>query len=406
MDKLFIHLTDEEQVECLLVPEQNPLSIRQLRVSLSDAAGYGHGRQIVVLVPSERVILTEVTVPTSNRQRQLQAVPYLLEDLLVEDVDQLHFALGSYQGGKVAVAAVAHEQMRRWMNQLAKAGIQTKFMVPDLLALPFSEGAWSIMLTGDVAKVRTGLQSGFSCDAENLPVILEQALEQTGENRPRHLRVTDCRDKPDLTLEAVLPQGLEYQVAGCDQGVLALFVQGYQDESSHSINLLQGQYSQRERLSKLWRPWRPAAALLIALLVVQGVMAGVEYQRLSAEKERLAKQVVENFRQGFPEIKRIVNPKLQAERSLKSLRGEGGGVGLLALLADTGPILQSLPDARLLGISYKEGKLILGMQLKNLQLLDELEQRLKQKSSLTVEVLSASSRNKHVEARIKIGAGR
>ncbi len=405
MDKLFIHLTEQEQVECLQVVEQSQLSARQIRVSLSEATGYGLGRQIVVLVPSEQVILTEVAVPTSNRQRQAQAVPYLLEDLLADDVEQLHFALGSYQDGKVVVATVAHEQMRRWMERLAEAGIQAKLMVPDLLALPFSEEMWSVVLTGDIAKVRTGLQSGFSCDIENLSVLLEQALEHEGENRPQRLQVTDCRDSKKVTLDSILPSGVEYEQARCDEGFLPLFARGYRDESARSINLLQGQYSQRERLGKLWRPWRPAAALLVALLVVQGVTASVEYQRLSAEKEQLANQVERNFRQGFPEIKRIVNPKLQAERGLKSLRGQGGGAGLLALLADTGPVLQGMPDAQLQGISYKEGKLVLGMQLKSLQQLDELEQKLKQKSSLSVEVLSASSRNKHVEARIKIGAG-
>ncbi len=405
MDRLFIHLTEEEQVECLLVAEQNQPPIRQVCASLTEAAGYGHGRQVIVLVPSEQVILTEVAVPTSNRQRQAQAVPYLLEDLLVDDVDRLHFALGSYQGGKVKVAAAAHEQMRRWMQRLAEAGIQTKFMVPDLLALPFSEEMWNIVLTGKIAMVRTGLQSGFSFDVENLPVLLEQALEQAGENRPQHLQVMDCRDNQDVALETVLPQGVEYRMSGCDKGLLPLLAQGYRDDSSHLINLLQGQYSQRERLSKLWRPWRLAAALLAALLVVQGVMAGVEYQRLSLEKKRLVKQVEENFRQGFPAIKRIVNPKLQAERSLKSMRGQGSGAGFLVLLADAGPVLQGIPGAELQGVNYKEGTLILGMQLKSLQQLDELEQKLKQKPTLTVEVLSASSRSKHVEARIKIGAG-
>ncbi len=405
MDKLFIHLTSEELVECLLDEEQGQLSTHPVRVSLSEAASRGAGRQVIVLAPSEQVVLTEVDVPTSNRQRQMQAVPYLLEDLLVEDVEQLHFALGDYQDGKVVVATVAHEQMRRWMERLAEAGIQTKLMVPDILALPFGEEIWSVVLVGDIAKVRTGWQSGFSCDAENLPVLLEQALEHAGDNRPQSLQVTDCRNSKTPAPEMFLPRDMEYRIVDCDESFLPLLARGYRDGNTHAINLLQGQYSQRERLSKFWRPWRPAAALLVALLAVQGVMAGVEYQRLSAEKAQLEKLVEENFRQGFPEIKRIVNPRLQAERALKSMQGQGGETDLLTLLAEIGPVLQSVPDARLQGLNYKEGKLVLGMRLESLQQLDELEQQLKQKSSLAVEVLSASSRNKHVEARIKIGAG-
>ncbi len=404
MDKLLIHLTDAEQVECLLVSEHPP-SAQQMKISLADAAGHGQGRQVIVLVPSEQVILTEVAVPTANRQRQRLAVPYLLEDLLVADVDQLHFALGSYEDGKVAVAVVAHEQMRHWMEQLAKAGIQPKFMAPDVLALPLREEAWSVALTGDMATIRTGLQSGFSCDADNLPLLLDQALQLAENRRPARLQVVDCREQKDVSLESLLPPAMEYRAEACDNGFLQLLAACFNEEFRPPINLLQGQYSQRERLSKLWRPWRPVAALLVALLIVQGVKAGVEYRRLSAENEQLVKQVGEAFRQGFPDIKRIVNPRLQAERRLESLRGEGGGADFLSLLARVGPVLQRVSDARLQGINYKAGQLILGMRLKNLQQLDKLEQQLKQEPALVVEVLSASSQNKHVEARIKIGAG-
>jgi len=406
MDKLFIYLTDEEQVECIQTGDQVQTASRQIRASLMDIASYLPGRQVIVLVPAERIILARVAVPTTNRQRQLQAVPYLLEDLLANDVEQLHFALGSYQDGEVTVAAVAHQQMRDWMERLAEAGIQTKFMVPDLLALPYSDETWSVALIGDVARVRHGPQSGFCCDTENLAMALERALEDAGENQPQSLKVTDCRDNMEIALEKLLPEGIKYLVTACDNGLLSQLAMGYQEGDSSSINLLQGGYSQRERLSKLWRPWRPAAALLVALLAVQGVMASVEYQRLNSKKEQLEKQIEESFHQGFPGIKRIVNPRLQAERSLKSLRARGsGGAGFLSLMVDVGPVLQSVPDALLQGISYKEGGLVLDMRLKNLQQLDELEQKLKQKSTLAVEVLSASSRSKDVEARIKIGVG-
>jgi len=132
--------------------------------------------------------------------------------------------------------------------------------------------------------------------------------------------------------------------------------------------------------------------------------AGVEYQRLKDEREVLAQQVEQTFRQGFPDIKRIVNPKLQAERRLESMRGAGGGAGFLTLLAEAGPVLKQVSGIQLRGLDYKGGKLVVGMQLKNLQQLDELEKKLKEKPELSVEVLSASSRDKHVEARIRIGA--
>ncbi len=406
MDKLFIHLTEQERVACLRVGERGESSASPQHLPLEEIASRASGCQVIVLVPADRVILTSVAVPTSNRQRQAQAVPYLLEELLADDVEQLHFALGSYREGEVAVAVVAHEQMRRWLERLTAAGIPVKLMVPDLLAIPLGEREWSVVVGEAVTWIRTGVQSGLCCDTENLSLLLGQLLQHAGDEEiPRHLKIADCRNHKEKALDTLLPQGVEFQRAECGASLLSRLAVGYEESGGNAINLLQGAYSQRERLGKLWRPWRPVAALLGALLLVQGAVAAVEYRRLSAEKERLVQQVEQSFRQGFPSIKRIVNPKLQAERALKSLRGQGGGAGFFALMAEAGPPLQSVSGATLKGINYKEGRMVLDIRLKSLQQLDELEQKLKQNTAQAIEVLSASSRNKHVEARIKIGGG-
>ena len=403
MDRLYIHLTDDEQLEYLRVEgEQRPVH-RPQRATLQEIAGYAHGCQVIVLVPAERMVLTTVSIPTSNRQRQMQAVPYLLEDLLADDVERLHFALGGYRNEEVAVAAVAHEQMRAWLERLSGVGIQTRTMIPDLLALPYAEGEWSVVVSDSVAWIRNSEQGGFCCDTANLATLLEQALTAAGEQRPQRLQMVDCRQHD--TQKELLPPELGHQATACEEGVLYLLASGYQSDADTPINLLQGRYSQRERLGKLWRPWRPAAALALALLVIQGVMAGMEYRRLSAEKQRLVDQVESSFRSGFPEIKRIVNPRLQAERALKELRGQGGGGGFLTILDSVGPVLAESGDTVLQGIGFKEGGLVLDLRLKDLQQLDGLEQKLKQTPQLQTEVLSASSRDGHVEARIRAVAG-
>ncbi len=403
MDRLYIHLTEDARPDCLLVKEGQRAARRVQGATLREIATQAHGCQVIVLVPAERMLLTTVSVPTSNRQRQLQAVPYLLEDLLVEDVERLHFALGSYRNGEVAVAAVSREQMQAWLDRLSAAGIQTRIMIPDLLTLPRAEGEWSVVAGERLSWIRSGEQEGFCCDTGNLAILLEQALAAAGEQRPQRLRLMECRREGARTAPP-LPD-LEWHITTCEDGVLSLFASGHRSSGDTSINLLQGRYSQRERLGKLWRPWRPAAALALALLLVQAVAAGVEYRLLAAEKQHLAEQVEGSFRAGFPEIKRLVNPRLQAERALKKLRGQGGGGGFLTLLADAGPVVAGVGDTALQGIGFKEGALVLDLRLKDLQQLDGLEQKLKQLPRLRTEVLSASSRDGHVEARIRVVAG-
>ena len=64
------------------------------------------GQRVVVLVSGADGLLTRVSIPGSSRQKLLRAVPYALEEQLSEDVDNLHFALGTTledEGWPVAV---------------------------------------------------------------------------------------------------------------------------------------------------------------------------------------------------------------------------------------------------------------------------------------------------------------
>ncbi len=91
------------------------------RDSLAEAATQSAGRRVVVLVPANDVLLTRAIVPTTNRQRARKALPFALEDLLAEDIDGLHFALGVRDAeGQWPVAVVARKRMDAWLQHIAR----------------------------------------------------------------------------------------------------------------------------------------------------------------------------------------------------------------------------------------------------------------------------------------------
>ena len=52
-------------------------------------------RPVSVLVPAADVVLKEVVLPAKPSRQILQALPYMLEDDVTEDIEQLWLALGS-----------------------------------------------------------------------------------------------------------------------------------------------------------------------------------------------------------------------------------------------------------------------------------------------------------------------
>ena len=199
-----------------------------------------------------------------------------------------------------------------------------------------------------------------------------------------------------------MPEGVAVEHAGCNGGLLALVASSGAPELR--LNLLQGEYSTRERVGRRLRPWYPAAALLALLVLVQIVRGTVDYVSLKHRDAALQTQIEAVFRGAFPEVRRIVNPRAQMQHRLDELRhlvGAGGG-GAFEMLAVAGPVLHASQGLQLQSLRYKVGQMDLELQLKDLQALDDLKQRLEKATSWKIEIQSASARADGVDARLLI----
>ena len=98
-DTLLIHYKpcDVQNVSWVFVDEHGKLTSKLSHGPLSDISALAKGRRTTILIDSSCVNLESVNVPSQNRQRQLQAVPFALEDNLAVDIEDMHFALGKKQ---------------------------------------------------------------------------------------------------------------------------------------------------------------------------------------------------------------------------------------------------------------------------------------------------------------------
>jgi len=355
------------------------------------------GERVIVLVPGEDVLLCQAEVPGQKRRLLAQAVPYALEEQLIDDVDEQHFALGATSGDQVNVAVVSHEKMQQWLALLQQAGIEADQIVTDILALPLAEDSWQLLQRNKRLLLRCGEQNGMALDVDIAAFSIKALLAEAGESRPASIKCQDFSGAglslPELDAELMLEpaSGLP---------VLAMAA-AYQEQNS--INLLQGQYSRRERISKYWRPWRAAAALLAVFIVVQFAGGIVDQQRLAAEKTALLAEIEQIYRQTFPEARKVVNAKVQMERALKSLRGGSStSEGFSELLAQAGEQFNQTDNLNIQRLSYKNGQLDVALFIGDLQQLDQLKQRLVDKAQMQVEIQSATAKDDRVEARLRI----
>jgi len=378
---------------------------------LSELAGLAGGCRVIVIVPGIELSLMSATVPSRNRQRILSAVPYILEDQLASDVEQLHFVIGAPDSsGQVASAVVEHQKMVQWLELLRSNGVEPHMIVADLCCLPVSDSSqWSLLLEGDTALLSTGHNQGFAMDTDNLVLMLRsvlQACEQSGD-APEQLRLVNtggAGSGDDLALVEQLSE-FDLVISREDETVdaVTLFAQGLDEQ--RALNLLQGQYSRRDQMGKLLRPWRAAAAMLAALVLFSGGMTVADFFELRGEQVALKKHIEQTYLAACPGAKRIVNPKAQMQQCLKKLRGGGSGGGddgLLTMLSSIGDALKATSGLQLQRMSYRNGQLDMALAISDIQGLDQLKQRIIKDAGLQVEILSATSRDSRVEARLQL----
>ena len=414
--KLFIYLQPDSSGAVSWVRAEEPArqSLNVGHGTLQDIAAVSAGCRIIALVPGADVLLAIANMPAGNRQRTMNAIPYALEDQLATDVDTLHFALGErLDNTRIHAAAVDRTRMDSWLDKLRQAHIEPDVITSEILALPWPEPgsglattSWVILVNGNKALVRTGPQTGWVADIDNLDALLRMALHESSTARPEQVRVINCT--PDATfIELLADTGITVSVEHSDEAMLSVLGRAYNEK--HAINFMQGAYNRSEQLGKLWKPWRPTLIMLAFLLITQSGMTIADYMRLKTESDALAQQIAQTYLRTFPDARKVVNPRAQMEQRLKELRGgdvETGG--FISLLASIGQALKETPGLEIQRINYanaqgsNEGKIDLALSIGDLQSLDQLKQRLTTQGKVAVAIESAASRDNKVEARLQI----
>ena len=411
METLLVKLDQDRQTAQWLVLDENGQPHAAMRSGgLDQLKDFSQQRRVVCLLDGSDVLLDKVLLPSSrNRKKILQAIPFALEDELAEDLENLHFALGKEKLVETAndeesettrqisipVAVIAREQLQSYLETLAEAGIHPYALEPDILALPLADEQWQVLVHGDTAAVRTGPQSGFSCELENLALLLDVALNQF-DPPPRHIQIWN-HNQNNLEL-ALQHDGVELTVTNSDQAPIATLARGFGKDAQ--LNLLQGEYSYKEEYGRVFKNWRVPAVLLGVWILVALIAKGIAFVQLKGENEALDSQMTKIYLQVFPNSKNLYGQRKQLEEKLNSLGG-GEDSPLLQILTAVGAQIKAIPDVHIQSVDFNGEALDVELNLGEVQQLEQMRQQL-QTQGFTAEIRSAETEGDKVNGQIRI----
>ncbi len=399
---VIIHLpvVGEDLAHWAVSDDKGQLTSDQSSGTLSEAAASVDGRRAVLIVPGDDVLLAQAKVPGGSAARAQQAVPFALEDQLADDVDELHFALGSKgKDDNYPVAVVGRQTMDTVKQQCADAGLRASEIVPETLALPkFSgadvgESAWTALLDKQQAVVRLNGYAGFATDASMAGIMLDGARQDLPSDINASMVV--FRTDPGVCVPEF--DDIEMETRECDSK-LSLYASGL--ASAPRINLQQGEYNPKTQLNKNWKPWRWTAVLAAVLCAIFLGGKVMEQQQLKRQVASLDAQMTDAFKKAMPGVK-MQRPVRQVRAELAKLSG-GSPEGFINSLHHITGALAEQPQTVVRSINFRSGRFELDINTDAIPSLDSLAADLNKRGNLTMTTQSANREGDGLRSRIRI----
>jgi general secretion pathway protein L len=246
------------------------------------------------------------------------------------------------------------------------------------------------------AILRTGQWLGGGIEAEMLPIVLDKirldnpslaSLECWSASEP-----TQCLSE--------LPFNLTHHTT--DPSLLLL--ESAVTKLTGELNLLTSDFAQKNTQQVQWKKWLPALAIICVTALLQTGLLLNSYWQQKTQLASLETQTLSLFKQTFPEVKRIVNIKVQADQQLIDLQKQstGSGSSFMSLLYQTGQVLNVNPGFEIRQLDYINDSLQVQLIAPTISQVEQVKQQLESSNQLSVKIQSAEANQKGVEVHYEI----
>ncbi|MGD8789870.1 MAG: type II secretion system protein GspL [Burkholderiales bacterium] len=260
----------------------------------------------LVLAPSD-VVLLEVRLPRLRGSKLARALPALVEDKVLSDVEKIHVVATKPAPDGTAVAAVVDRALlRRTLGLFEKLKRRIASVVPAPFALPFQPGRWRVRIVDGAGAARTGSDSGISfANGYDVPVELQL-----------------------LVSKAVVPPAVIEVDGDCDTDVwkqsLGVAVeQVMPDPYAPPVTLDLLQYEFASGLAD-WTRWRMTATLVVILVLVMLGGLNLHAWKLRNEEQTLRGTMAAIVKDAIPGVTVILDPMAQMRQRIEQLRTAAG----------------------------------------------------------------------------------
>ena len=343
-----------------------------------------------------------VNLPGVNSRHLNKALPFALEESLIEDIDLYHLVpAGKIGKSNHRVFITNADILDRLRESCELHNVQLRELTAETSQLPGN----CIVKDGDEWLINiTGLTEARVSQA-NISAYLELTLNQQPDTGIESLNLyAESLDDAKL-LKTQLETNFPQQISQIDISVRDLESVINSTEGARAVNLLTGEFRAieiKEKKPAAW--WKPLAAIAAVWCIFMLTDQALTTRQYESQQAEVHKQTLALYKRLFP------GERIRSlERSIKS-KLKGGSTttesGFLTLIHQSTKVLNSGHSNNITWQSFKfndrQSLLLVDLNATSIAQLQAYKGDL-EKAGLSVEIASASNEEKSVKGRLKIG---
>lgn len=363
-----------------------------------------HPRKIILIAPTEALLLTEVDVPKAQQRHLNQVLAFVAEEQVIDPIESMHLALPMLLSGeKIPLAVIKKSLLESWLSYFESEGFLADFLFPDALCVPDAIGNSQIFFDQSRVLFRYAAVAGIAADEplalsmlnikllslknktssidgseSDLSTSLYPFALLTAAAEPeltsivtKDLDSVDHSDEPVLHSESQDPHlakikepfscvvplsdelvqlfkstldsaDLDYKEIHYKESMSELLAINAVRSSGHNLNLLQGDLRPKSANADSRRIIKKTSVILSAVLGVFILLTLGGGSYLNYQAEQYYADTVNIYRDLFPQQRRIIDPIKQLRRQIRGQVVGGTTSEFLPLLDAASAALSSL----------------------------------------------------------------
>ena len=352
----------------------------------------------VFVVPGEKILMTTASVPSKQKRKIAQAIPFVVEEQLAAEIEESFFAIGERnKKGEVKVSIIYEQLLESLLADLDQLDLRPKKMISET-SLAKSKDDAVALIEGDKAHLMRPDGCGITLRKDNVAAAISMSEPSSSLQLIGSSSSLESLAIPIAEVRANDVNVSEHEVEFMGFSQLCSYFDGSE------TNMLQGKYKVEEPMPEISKEWRQVLIVLgVGVILHLGLVLGQGWH-LAKEKDvnrDLARELYEDI---FPGEKNVRDIRRRWNLKLGRKDNETGNdfLGLFSRAAvgveTSGLMLQN--------INYNEsrGDLIFQVFASSSESLVQYSEKLKMEG-LSVEIGAISQDADFVRGTVRISHG-